>query len=91
MARTKKQAKARHLGSARKSEAINDGRGSRVDTMTGGAEGGDEASSASSSERARRADRREKQKRHMAEAAATMDVDVQQQAAGATVDDEDGQ
>ena len=88
MARTKKQARARHSESAQKSAAVNDGGGSRVGTTTVGAEGGDEASSASSSERARRAYTREKAARQRAEAAATRDADLQHRTAAAAAADE---
>ena len=89
MARTKKQAQARHSESAQKSAEVNDGGGSRVGTTGVASEGVDEASSASGSERARRAERRETAARQRAGKAATRDDDLQPlTAAEATVDDD---
>ena len=89
MARTKKQAQARHSESAQKSTAVNDGGGSQVGTTIGGAEGGDEACSASSNERARRAERREAAARQRAGKAATKNDDLQHQTAAEATADED--
>ncbi len=63
MARTKKQAAVARAESAQRSNAVNDGRGCRVDIINDNERADDEIIRASGSERARRAARRDNAKK----------------------------
>ena len=76
MTRTKNQARAGRVESARRSTAVNERERSRVGTTTAREANGDEASSASDSERARRAANRSKMNAQMTSATSNQDARV---------------